>query len=295
MTATDRVVVLTGATSGIGRVAARDLARRGATVAAVGRNQERGRALEAATAEDPGTVTFHAADLASLAAVRDLAADLRETYEEIHVLANNAGIASAERRESPDGLEHTLAINHLAPYLLTHELLDRLRATGAGADEPARVVATASELHRRGTIAREDLQFERGYDGLDAYARSKLANVAFTLELAERLGSPPAADVLANAFSPGFVRGTRIWQGASLRARVLTRLAALVPGVGTDVETGGERLAAQIASPDYADRSGLYVNRGSVTEPAADAADPAVRSWLWERSASLVGVDPEWP
>jgi len=324
----DRVIVLTGGTSGIGRAAARRLAERGATVAAVGRDEERGRSLEAATADASGEIVFHRADLADQAAVRDLGDELLASYPQIHALANNAGIARSDRAESPDGIELTLAVNHLAPFLLTHELLPRLResasasdaaqtahatagrddatqstASPSGASGPARVVTTSSGLQYRGELDLEDLQLEAGYDGLEAYARTKLANAAFTLELAERLaagapaGQPPAAvpPVVANCFSPGFVRGTRIWTGAAWRSRVLTRLFSLVPGIGTDVETGGRRLVELLVAPEYGRENGVFVDEGEIRAADHQAQDPRVRQRLWERSAELVGVDPDWP
>ena len=255
MRSDDRTVVLTGATSGIGRVAAAELADRGATVAAVGRDRARGEALEAAAAGAAGVVRFHRTDLATREAVRTLAADLRRSYDRIDVLAHNAGLSAGSRRETADGVELTLAVNHLAPYLLTHELLDHLRES----PDP-RVVVTASEVHRRTTLDPDDLQFDQGYDALAAYARSKAAVIAFTLELADRL--PPDASVTANCVHPGFVPSTGLFRDARLRTRLAVRLVGLVPWVGTT---------------------------------PAEAADPSVRERLWERSAALVGVSPDWP
>ncbi|WP_201764621.1 SDR family NAD(P)-dependent oxidoreductase [Salinarchaeum sp. Harcht-Bsk1] len=302
----DRTVVLTGGTSGIGRRAALDLADRGAMVAAVGRDEERGREVETAAADAAGDVAFHRADLAEQAAVRELAEELFASYEEIHALANNAGLARGDRIESPDGVELTFAVNHLAPYLLTHELLPRLRESAQSIDGPARVVTTSSGLQYRGELDFDDLQFESGYDGLDAYSRSKLANAVFTVELAERLdaagmgpddgGAGSAADgVVANCFSPGFIRGTRIWLGSAWRSRLLTWLVAWVPGVGTDLQTGADRMVDLLAAPEYGERNGVYVDQGEEQSPDYDAQDPAVREQLWDVSADLVGVDPDWP
>jgi len=304
----DRTIVLTGATSGIGRRVAVVLADRGATVAAVGRNEERGRELQATAADAPGDIDFHRTDLADQGAVRELAAHLLATYDDIHALANNAGLASSERTESPDGIELTFAVNHLAPYLLTHELLPRLResddgtgnrgggtAANGGGTSPARVVTTSSGLQDRGELDFDDLQFEAGYDGLAAYSRSKLANATFTVELAERLEAAGVDSVVANCFNPGFIRGTRIWLGSSWRSRLLTWLVAWAPGVGTDVETGAARLVEQLTAPKYGGRNGVYVDEGEESPPDPDARDEAVRRELWERSAELVGVDPNWP
>lgn len=285
----DGVVVLTGATSGIGRAATELLVDRGATVAAVGRDRERAEDLRASVADAPGRVAFHRADLADLAAVRDLAADLRAEYDDLHALVHNAGIAAATREESADGIELTLAVNHVAPYLLTHELVELLVASA-----PSRVVVTASGVHHRvpREDVEEDLQLAGTYDGLAAYSRSKFANVAFTLELADRLEE---TGVVANCLHPGFVRGTRIWKGTSFRARVLTRVASLVPGVGTSVETAGRRLARLVTDPEFGDRTGCYVDEDAVGESSAVARDPTFREWLWTETAAMADVDPDWP
>lgn len=286
----ERVVVLTGGTSGIGRRAALDLAADGATVAVVGRDRGRGAAIETAAERDGrGDVAFHRADLAEAATVRSLAADLRSTYDRIDALVHNAGLSAHERTETADGIELTLAVNHLAPYLLTHELYDVLAATSGG----ARVVVTASGLHRRETLDFDDLGRDAAYDPVAAYARSKLANVAFTLELAARI--PADHDVTANCFTPGLVPSTRLFRDAPLRTRLAVRLAGLVPGVASSEGEGANRLRALVTEPRYGEESGLYVGDDGPEPPADAASDPAVRERLWSASADLVGVDPEWP
>ncbi|MDL5363316.1 SDR family NAD(P)-dependent oxidoreductase [Halalkalicoccus sp. NIPERK01] len=289
-TADDSVVLLTGGTSGIGAVAARELARTGATVALVGRDERRGRRLaDETTASTPGTVRFHGVDLATRDAVRRLATDVASAYDRLDVLAHNAGLSTDERTITDDGVELTFAVNHLAPYLLTHELLDLLRASA-----PARVVVTASAVHRRGELAFDDLRMERGYSAIDAYARSKLANVAFTLELADRLGGDDA-DVVANCFHPGFVPSTRLFRDAGLRTRLFARIAAAVPGIGTTPEAGADRLVELATAPAYGTRSGRYVGADGPETPAQSATDPEFRERLWRVSADLVGIDPDWP
>ena len=282
-----RVVLLTGGTSGIGREATRRLADAGMTVAVVGRDESRGTAVaETDTEETPGTVGFHRADLSRQDRVRSLAREVRERYDRLDVLAHNAGLSSAERVETVDGLERTFAVNHLAPYLLTHELVGRLRESA-----PARVVVTASGIHRRGSLDFEDLQSESDYDGLDAYADSKLANVAFTVELAARLG----ADVTANCFHPGFVPSTGLFRDAKPWTRLAVRAASLAPGVGTDEDTGARRLVRLVTDPRFAQHSGAYLGSDGIEEPDPAATDPAIRERLWTESARLVGVDPDWP
>ena len=285
---TGSVAVVTGGTSGIGRLLARDLAADGMTVAVVGRSETRGAALVSDTEGLEGAIRFHRTDLSTRNAVRSLARELLTTYDRIDVLVHNAGCSSSRRVETEDGFELTLAVNHLAPYLLTHELLDRLVASA-----PARIVVTASGIHTRASLEFDDLGCEREYDALDAYARSKLANIAFTVELADRL--PTESGVTANCVHPGFIPSTNLFRDSSLRTRLLIRAAALVPGVGTTEREGAERLRSLVMDPMYGDRTGEYVTGDGPTAPSAEATDPAVREQLWNVSADLVGVDPDWP
>lgn len=284
----DPTVLLTGGTSGIGAVAARRLAKRGATVAVVGRDADRGNRLaDDLTGSTDGTVRFHRADLATQEAVRRLAGEVTAAYDRLDVLAHNAGLSRQDHTITDDGVELTLAVNHLAPYLLTHELMHLLRATPG-----ARVVVTASGVHRRGELALDDVRLADGYEPLDAYARSKLANVAFTIELAHRLDGE---DVVANCFHPGFVPSTALFRDASLRVRLFTRIAAVVPWTGTTAEAGADRLVELATAPEYGERSGEYVGSDGPEEPAPAATDTRNRERLWNASADLVGVDPDWP
>lgn len=283
-------ILLTGGTSGIGAVAARTLASSGATVVIVGRDTDRGRRLaEDLSRSTSGTVDFHHADLATRDAVRRLADDITDAYDRLDVLVHNAGLSTPDRTITDDGVELTLAVNHLAPYLLTHELMGLLRGSAH-----ARVVVTASGIHTRGAMEFDDLELDREYGALDAYARSKLANVAFTLELAERLAGIEE-NVVANCFHPGFVPSTGLFRDASFRVRLLTRLATAVPGVGSSPQVGADRLVELAVAPVYAERSGCYVGGDGPTDPAPIASDPEFRERLWQVSADLVGVGSEWP
>lgn len=281
------VVVLTGGTSGIGRIAATHLAEAGSTVAVIGRNDARGEELARSSAALPGEIRFHRADLAAQETVRSLADELRDTYDRIDRLVHNAGLSSSERIETVDGIERTFAVNHLAPYLLTHELIDVIAESA-----PARVVVTASEVHRRGTLDFDDLQFEEGFESLAAYGRSKLATIAFTIELAERLAD---TDVTAHCFHPGFVPGTNMFREARIWVRLMMRAADLVPGMGTSKEAGAARLQRLVTDPTFQERTGTYVTGNGIDEPAPTAIDPGVRDRLWKASAELVGVDSGWP
>ncbi|GAB6862678.1 SDR family NAD(P)-dependent oxidoreductase [Haloplanus litoreus] len=280
-------MVLSGGTSGIGRIAATEVAAQGATVAVIGRDQTRGETLVAEATALDGDIQFHQADLATQATVRSLAGELLDTYDRIDTLVHNAGLSSRLRTETEDGVELTFAVNHLAPYLLTHELLDRLRSSA-----PARVVVTASDIHHRATFEFNDLQFTSGYDSLQAYARSKLANIAFTLELADRLED---TEITANCFHPGFVPSTNLFRDAPLWTRVMVRAAAIIPGIGTTQQEGAQRLCKLVTAPKFKERTGTYVTGEGITSPTTEASNPENRKRLWEISADLVDIDPDWP
>lgn len=280
----DRVVVLTGGTSGIGRIAARDLAVDGATVAVIGRNKTRGETLAREATDFDGDIQFHQANLATQATVHALATELLDTYDQIDALIHNAGLSARRRTDTEDGIELTFAVNHLAPYLLTHELLDRLRGSA-----PARVVVTASDTHRRATLDFDDLQFTNDFDSLQAYARSKLANIAFTLELADRL---PDNKITANCFHPGFIPSTNLFRDAPIWTRLMVHAAAIVPGIGTTQEDGAQRLLRLATAEKFDERTGTYVTDDGITPPSPEASDPENRERLWECSAELVNIDP---
>jgi NAD(P)-dependent dehydrogenase (short-subunit alcohol dehydrogenase family) len=267
-------VVLTGASAGIGAAAAVELTRRGCSVLAVGRSASKLEAVRRRMEEVapggpvPEPVT---ADFSSLAEVRTLADVVLERCPRIDVLGNNAGLVVPRRQETVDGHEMILAVNHLAPFLLTNLLAERLLASGG------RVVTTSSDAHKGGRIHEDDLQLQR-WGRWKAYRQSKLANILFTSELARRTGLP------ATAFHPGLVR-TDFGRGSLVK--VLSRVAR--PLYRTP-EQGAETLvwlatSAEGGAPDstyYADR------RPAPTIAAAGDAELAGR--LWEASAVLVGL-----
>jgi retinol dehydrogenase 14 len=272
---TDEVVVVTGASSGIGAAAATALARRGAAVVCVGRDRRR---LERIAAEIGGEAL--PADFASLDAVRDLAAELLRRHSRIDVLVNNAGLVSRRRQLSADGYELTFAVNHLAPFLLTNLLLERLRASA-----PARVITTSSGAHGGGRIDFGDLQGERSWSMMRAYANSKLANILFTRGLAMRVD---AAEVTANCLHPGVVR-TRLGRGAG-------RLGGLVWSVGgaffRSPSKGAETIVYLATSPEGGEVTGGYWEDSRPAGTTAAAADAELADRLWVSSERLVGLEP---
>ncbi|MHB8693808.1 MAG: SDR family NAD(P)-dependent oxidoreductase [Solirubrobacteraceae bacterium] len=272
------LVVVTGATRGIGRAAAIELAKGGAEVIVVGRERERVDAVvreaQAAAATDSGApVHGHVADLASMAGVRALAQELRERHERIDVLANNAGALFASRQLTAEGFEQTFALNHLAPFLLTSLLLDRL----AG----GRVVTTASDAHTGGALDLEDLQSEKSYGAMRVYGTSKLCNILFTRELAKR-----APELRANCFHPGVVR-TGFGKNENGIWKVLTTIGS---PFFRSPERGARSLVWLATSEEGGRLTGEYVQDEKVAQPSAAAQDPDLARWLWERSAELVGL-----
>jgi NAD(P)-dependent dehydrogenase (short-subunit alcohol dehydrogenase family) len=268
------VVVLTGATRGIGRAAAIELALRGAEVVLVGRDPGRVESVveEATAAGGDGRVHGHVADLALMSNVRMLADEIRGLYEHVDVLANNAGALFASRKDTPEGFEQTFALNHLSPFLLTNLLRDRL----AG----GRVVTTASDAHRSGRVDLDDLQSTKSYSPR-VYGTSKLCNILFTRELATR-----APELRANCFHPGVVR-TGFAKNENGIWKVVATLCALF---FRSPERGARSLVWLALSDDAAALTGAYVQDEKEVTPSAQAQDDNLAGRLWERSAELVGL-----
>ncbi len=275
-----KTVVVTGASSGIGAAAAYQLAGMGATVVPVGRNRNRLDALahELEAVNPDLDAEPLVADFASLAEVRSLAEQLLDRYPRIDVLVNNAGLVSGRRKLSEDGYERTFAVNHLAPFLLTNLLVDRLRESA-----PARVVTTSSGAHFSAVLDIEDLNAERRWSAWSAYCNSKLANVLFTRALARRLES---SDVTANCLHPGVIR-TRLGRGAPLPVRIGWRVAGLF---FASPREGAATVVYLASAPAVASTSGGYFVDSRQRNPSAQAQDAALPEQLWERSEQLTGL-----
>jgi NAD(P)-dependent dehydrogenase (short-subunit alcohol dehydrogenase family) len=276
-----RTVLITGGTAGIGKATALGLAAMGAHVAVTGRDRDRADAAGAEIrAAGGGRVDVFIADLSSQAQVRRLADQVLHALTRIDVLVNNVGGYWNTRHVTADGLEQTFALNHLAPFLLTTLLLDRLTDSA-----PARVVTVSSNAHAMGRIDFDDLQGERFYSGARAYNESKLANVLFTYELARRM---PAASVTANALHPGVVS---TGFGADDPAAV-QRL--LVPFLRPFMKSpaGGAATSIYVASaPDLAQVTGRFFARSRPRKSSERSYDRAVAARLWQASADLVAAD----
>jgi retinol dehydrogenase 14 len=275
-----KTVLVTGATGGIGRATAMGLAMMGANLAITGRDRVRtegaAREIRAAGGRQ---VDLFVADLSSQSEVRRLANEMLQTYPRIDVLVNNVGGYWNTRHVTADRLEHTFALNHLAPFLLTNLLLDRLKHSA-----PARVVTVSSNAHATGQIGFDDLQGERSYSGSRAYNQSKLANVLFTYELARRLQS---SVVTANALHPGVVRTSF---GAE-DPRGIQRL--IIPFARPFMKTPAQGAATSIhlaSAPDLEQVTGRYFANSNPKRSSKRSYDEAAAARLWQVSADLVGL-----
>ena len=278
-----KTCLVTGATSGIGKAAARELARLGATVVVAGRNPEKCAATVQDIRRQTGnpSVDFLLADLSSQQQVRRLAEEFKGRYPRLEVLVNNAGAIMLSRRQSVDGIEMTFALNHLSYFLLTGLLLDSLIDSS-----PSRVVNVSSIAHQKATIDFEDLQGTQRYRGMRAYGRSKLANLLFTFELARRL---EGTGVTANAVHPGLV-ATGLLTNNGLAGRLIN-LGLRVAGKG--VAAGAETVVYLAASPGVAGVTGQYfVERKPVASSQA-SRDAATAGRLWRISAEMTGMELE--
>jgi NAD(P)-dependent dehydrogenase (short-subunit alcohol dehydrogenase family) len=277
-----KVCFITGGTDGIGRAAAHDLAVQGARLLVHGRDPDKGsRAVEelkAATGNP--AIEFVQADFSSLAEVRRLAAVVVERAPRLDVLINNAGGIFAKRLSSREGFEMTFAVNHLAPFLLTHLLLDTLKGA-----QPSRIVTTSSAAHRGAKLPFDDLQAARKYSAMGAYGTSKLANILFTRALAKRL---KGTAVTATCLHPGFVR-TGFGRGFD-GSPVVRNMFRLISLFARTPEKGAETVVYLATSPQVQGASGGYYFDCKPIEPTAAAQDDSAAERLWQVSERLVGI-----
>jgi NAD(P)-dependent dehydrogenase (short-subunit alcohol dehydrogenase family) len=273
-----RVCLVTGATSGIGKVTATSLAAQGAEVIVAGRNQRKADDTVSWIKSETGNsaVRYLLADFADLGQVRDLARAFKERTSRLDVLVNNAGGFFNTRREIPCGVEMTFLVNHLAPFLLTNLLLETLQE-GA----PARIVNVTSAAHQYDSMNFDDLGFKRGYAGMKAYARSKLANVLFTYELARRLDG---SQVTVNAVHPGHV-ATDMWKtnfpfiGSALKW--VMGFFARTP------EQGADTVIYLASSPEVEGITGAYFADREAVPSSPLSYDEGVARRLWQISKDL--------
>lgn len=275
-----KTVVITGATSGIGEVAADRLAQKGARIVFIARDRARGeetrKHLHAIASHADHLV--HYADLSSIAEMKRVSKLIADSEPQIDVLINNAGALFNNRTLSPDGLEMTFAVNHMAYFVVTNMLLDRLKATPG-----ARIVSTASDAHKGAKLDFDDLQSEKRYSGFSVYGKSKLMNILFTRELARRLAG---TGVTANCLHPGFV-ATRFGDnnGGLVSFGIgVAKNFALTP------EQGAETIIYLASSPEAEGKSGGYWYKNKPATPTREAQNDADARRLWDVSAKLSGV-----
>jgi len=269
-----KVIVITGATSGIGQVASEKLASMGARIVFVARDQTRGEATLARLREcGPGLDhCLHLADLSRISEMKRVASDIAAAEPRIDVLMNNAGAMFDRRQLTEDDLEMTFALNHMSYFVMTHLLRDRLLATPG-----ARIVNTASDAHRNARVDYNDPEMKKNFGMFKTYCRSKLYNILFTRELARRLRG---SGLTANSLHPGFV-ATRFGDGNTGAGGLIFRLIkrfAITP------EEGAKTLVFLASSPDVADVSGKYFYKCAPSAPARDALDEKAAQWLWTES-----------
>jgi NAD(P)-dependent dehydrogenase (short-subunit alcohol dehydrogenase family) len=275
-----KTIVATGATSGIGEAAVLVLAGLGARIVFVARDEARAQAtMRKLEAKAPGLGhRLHLADLSSMAETRKVGAAIAASEPRVDALINNAGALFSDRRLTPEGLELTFALNHMAYFVLTEALRETLLASA-----PARIVSTSSAAHQGVSLDFDDLQNAKGYFGYRVYGRSKLANILFTRELARRL---TGTGVTANCLHPGAV-ATRF--GESSRGAV----GLLIPFVRLffiSPEKGAETIVYLASSPEVADTTGGYFVKRKLTEPSAAARDDAAAKRLWIESEKLASA-----
>jgi NAD(P)-dependent dehydrogenase (short-subunit alcohol dehydrogenase family) len=277
-----KTVVITGATSGIGAVAACSLAQQGARIVAVARERLRGeQTLKRLEALAPGrNHVVHYANLSRLAEMKRVAEVIAASEPRIDVLVNNAGAWFATRQVTGDALEMTFATNHIAYFVVTNLLLERLQATPG-----ARIVSTSSNAHRRAQLDFNDLQSEKHYSGFGMYGRSKLMNILFTRELARRLGG---SGVTANCFHPGFV-ATRFAESMGGLPGLFLKLAKTA--IALTPEDGAKTLIYLASSEDVAAVTGAYFHNCKQATPTEEARNDADARRLWDVSVQLSGLD----
>jgi NAD(P)-dependent dehydrogenase (short-subunit alcohol dehydrogenase family) len=275
-----KTVVITGGTSGIGEVAAEALAQMGARIILVARNRSRADATLARLRRGgPGAAhSTYLADLTRLAEMKRVAAEIANREPPIDILINNAGALFGTRRLTEDGLEYTFALNHMAYFVVTEGLRERLLVSGG-----ARIINTASAAHQRATLDFDDLQSANGFRATKAYSRSKLCNILFTRELARRVHD---TGVTANCLHPGFV-ATRF---ADESGGLISRFAWLAKFFAISPAEGAQTIIYLASSPEVANMTGKYFYKCRPTTPSAAALDDRAALALWQRSAALAGI-----
>ncbi len=267
----NKTAIITGATSGIGRVTAIAIAKEGARLVLPVRSIEKGEALKEEIAQKTGNtnVEIMHCNLASLDSVRQFAEDFQKKHKKLHLLVNNAGLWEAKRKASVDGIEMNFAVNHLAPFLMTNILLDTIKKSA-----PARIISVASTAHKYGKMRFNDLEGEKSWGSMQSYAQSKLANILFTRRLAKEL---EGSGVTANCLHPGVVN-TQLFNKLPGFIQKISSLFMITP------EKGAQTSIYLATSPKVENITGEYFDKKKIAKTTAHARDMQVADKLWEVS-----------
>lgn len=273
----DKICIITGATSGIGRETAKELAKKGAILVLPIRDSLKGDILKDEILEQvpDAQLDFMHCDLASFASIREFATAFKKKYNNLHVLINNAGIWETKKNLTSDGIEKNFAVNHLAPFLLTNLLLDTIKASA-----PSRIVNVASDAHKQGKINFSDLEFEKKYSTLGSYAQSKLANILFTKKLSQKL---KGTGVTTNCLHPGVV-STNLFDKMPKLLMGAMNLFMISP------QKGAQTTLFLATSPQVEHVSGEYFAKSKSKKPAPQALRQDTADKLWEISEKYVGI-----
>lgn len=269
-----KIVLITGATSGIGKETAIGLAKLGATIVFTTRDIQRGQSTkdEIIKESNNSSVDFLYCDLASFDSIRKFCDEFKGKYNQLHVLINNAGIWNYKMLESNDGIEETFAVNYLAPFLMTNLLLDLLKKSS-----PSRIISLSSALHI-GTIKFDDIEFKKSFSGRAAYSQSKLAIILFTKLLAKKL---EGTGVAVNCVHPGFI-STNLARDAGFISRTLFKI------FGKNPKKGAETSIYVASSPDVENITGEYFYNKKVAQSSAESNDMETAKKLWDVSMEYV-------
>ena len=281
MTMQGKICLITGGTNGIGKATAQTLARMGATVIIVGRDSQKTSRVVDEIREASGNENIDSliADLSSQQDVRRIAAEFKNKYEYLHVLLNNAGGTFATRQLSADGIEMTFALNHLAYFLLSSLLLEKMKVSA-----PARIINIPSDAHSTGRIEFDNLQGERIFSSFAPYGNSKLANILFTIELARQL---EGTGVTVNALHPGL---SNTGFGKNNSSFFMKIMKVVIPLIAKSPEKGAKTSIYLASSPEVQNITGRYFVDCKVTLPAPQATDLAVAKRLWDVSVEMVNL-----
>ncbi len=273
----NKTAIITGATSGIGRVTAMAIAREGARLVLPLRDLDKGKTLREEIEKETGnaSVEIMHCNLASFDSVRQFAEDFRKKYDSLYLLVNNAGLWEAKRKESDDGIEMNFAVNHLAPFMMTNLLLDIIKKSA-----PARIISVASTAHKYGKMRFSDLEGKKSWGSMQSYAQSKLANILFTRRLAKDL---EGSGVTANCLHPGVVN-TQLFNKLPGFIQKVSSLFMITP------EKGAQTSIYLATSPDVENITGEYFDKRKIAKTTAHARDMQVADTLWEVSKEYCGL-----